>query len=96
MGGEVRDRLISREWGGLVFDVLEVGDFGDSAVAHTLVLDRKGESKIPYEVADVLGIKRDNVLFKKLEDNYLDLDVSIVLGTDYPQTKMNSGKELQK
>jgi len=85
VANKIRERLISKSWGDFVFDAVEVNDFGDSTVSHTLILDRKGQDRIAYQVADVLGIKKENVLTKKLEDNYLDIDLALVLGADYYQ-----------
>ena len=82
---KIRDELISRKWGNLIFDVIDVDNFKDSNISHTLILDRKGEEGIAYQVADILGIKKGNVLLKRLEDNYLDIDIALVLGADYSQ-----------
>lgn len=82
---KIRDYLISQKWGNLTFDVVDVNNFNDQPISHTLILDRKGENQKAIKVADVLGVSRANVLAKKLEDNYLDIDVTLVVGTDYPQ-----------
>lgn len=82
---KVRDQLISKRWEKFAFDVVDVGNFGDSTISQTLILDRKGSDKRAFEVAGILGIKKENVLLKRLEDNYLDIDLSIVLGADYSQ-----------
>lgn len=82
---KIRDELISRKWGNLIFDVIDVDNFKDSNISHTLILDRKRKEGIAYQVADILGIKKGNVLLKRLEDNYLDIDIALVLGADYSQ-----------
>jgi hypothetical protein len=82
---EIRDRLISQRWKKFAFDVVDVSNFEDSTVSQTLILDRKGYSQRAYEVADILGIKKENVFLKRLEDNYLDIDLSIVLGANHSQ-----------
>ncbi|MCJ7507645.1 MAG: LytR C-terminal domain-containing protein [candidate division Zixibacteria bacterium] len=86
---KIRDQLISRRWEEFAFDVVDVGNFGDSTISQTLILDRKGQDKRAFEVADILGIKKENVFLKRLEDNYLDIDLSIVLGADYSQIFKN-------
>jgi hypothetical protein len=80
---KVRDQLISKRWDKFAFDVVDMGNFGDSTISQTLILDRKGQDKRVFEAADILGIKKENVLLKRLEDNYLDIDLSIILGADY-------------
>jgi len=82
---QIRDRLISQRWGNLNFDVVDVNNFNDQPISHTLILDRKGENRKAVKVANALGIDEENVFLKKLEDNYLDIDVTLVLGIDYPQ-----------
>jgi hypothetical protein len=63
--------------------VVEQKDFSDSPYKETLLLDRKGEKRIAKQLGEKLGLKRENVLSQKLEDNYLNISFTLILGQDY-------------
>lgn len=76
--------------GFLMYDVIEKGDARIGAFERTLVVDRRGSLKSAGEfseeavkVARRLGINKDDVILLRLEDNILDIDVTIIAGTDY-------------
>ena len=57
---------------------------------ETIVLDRKGDpveagsfSQAAVYVADFLKRKPDQLIIQKLSDNLLDIDVTVIIGTDY-------------
>jgi hypothetical protein len=63
--------------------VVEQKDFSDSLVKESLLLDRMGEKMISRQVAEKLGLKRENILMEKLEGNYLNINYTLILGQDY-------------
>jgi hypothetical protein len=63
--------------------VVEQKDFSDSLVKESLLLDRMGEKMISRQVAEKLGLKRENILLEKSEGNYLDINYTLILGQDY-------------
>ncbi len=63
--------------------VVEQKDFSDSLVKESLLLDRMGEKMISRQVAEKLGLKRENILIEKLESNYLNINYTLILGQDY-------------
>ena len=63
--------------------VVEQKDFTDSLVKESLLLDRMGEKMISRQVAEKLGLKRENILIEKLESNYLNINYTLILGQDY-------------
>ena len=80
----------------LEYEIVEVGkyDFGtfgleDSLANESMILDRTNGEKdnTPSEIALItaraLGIKTQNVICKKLEHNYRDITLSILIGNDY-------------
>jgi len=67
------------------FDVVNIGNYINSDIDETIVIDRTGNKANAYKVAEVLGVKRDNVI-QQLNENYF-LDVSIVIGKDYYNLK---------
>ena len=76
--------------GFLMYDVIERGDARLGAFERTLVVDRRGSIKSAgqfsaeaLKVAERLGINKDDVILLRLEDNILDIDVTIIAGTDY-------------
>ena len=66
-----------------IFYVVNEVDFSDSFVSQTILLDRSGNKELIGKIAKILGMKKGNVLFKPLKDNYLDLDATLVLGADF-------------
>jgi hypothetical protein len=80
----------------VVYEIVEMGncDFGsigvdDSLAKESLILDRMGDEKrsLPSEVAlataTALGINPQNVIYKKLNNNYQDIALTILIGNDY-------------
>jgi hypothetical protein len=82
-GQDVREYLLDREFEGVVFDVINVGNFTDTQMSQTLIWDRVGEEKIALRVAQLLGIEKDKVSYHPLENNYLEIKVTLILGSDY-------------
>ncbi|MDP2960973.1 MAG: hypothetical protein Q8N71_06060 [candidate division Zixibacteria bacterium] len=74
--------------------VVEQKDFSDSLVKESLLLDRMGGKGISKQVAEKLGLKRENILLEKLEGNYLNISYTLILGQDYQKLlKLNDQKE---
>lgn len=69
----------------------DIGSLGleDSSAKESLILDRWGDEKngIPSEVAmltaEALGINRQNVIPKKLKNDYQDISLTLWIGNDY-------------
>jgi hypothetical protein len=72
-------RVVTRQLRERGFDVLFFGTARD-LVARTEVLLRRGDSSAAYEVAKALGIEPVRVAL----DTLLRLDVTVLLGPDYP------------
>ncbi len=67
-----------------VIDVIDERNFDSYTQAKTLVIARKQQP--PTEAnrfAAKLGLAADRVSFKQLENDFFDLDYSIVVGTDF-------------
>lgn len=76
--------------GSLIYDVIEKGDAKIAAFDKTILVDRRGSkegagsiSQGAKRVAERLGIEDDDILQVSLEDNILDIDVTIIAGADY-------------
>lgn len=72
----------------LKFDIIDVGNFKNSAIPETMVLIRDPlalEKK--SAMAQRLGISEDNIVLNEMDDNYLALDVTIVIGKDFEKFK---------
>lgn len=85
-----------------VYDIIEKGDAPMSAFEKTTVVDRRGPSnggsKISPEargVANRLGISEKDVVVLRLEENLLNIDVTVIAGKDYGVyvTKLKGTKE---
>jgi hypothetical protein len=88
--------------GSLMYDVIEKADAKLMAFDKTVVVDRRGGSiKEPglseeaKKIGKRLGISEDDIVVLKFEDNILDIDVTVIAGSDYAGyvEKLNKAKE---
>lgn len=63
------------------FDVVEMGNYKDSKVEKTRVIDRIGQLAAAQQVAEALGIPKERVVQEIDRNSYLD--VSVVIGKDF-------------
>jgi len=82
---DVQKYLLENQFEGMVFDVIEVGNFDDTSLSHTLLWDRAGDEEMAFKIAQSLGIEKDKVSYQHLKNNYLDIKVSLILGADYQE-----------
>lgn len=82
----------------IIYDVIETGNFEYLKPEQSFILDRAVDeekvnlktqtpcpSEIALQTAQALGIDKENVLCKKLENNYQEIELTIVIGNDYPR-----------
>jgi len=68
------------------FDIIDIGNFEHSAIPQTMVLVRNPRMMLKADrMAARLGIARENVVLAELEDNFLAVDVTVVIGKDYKE-----------
>jgi len=82
------DKLRGLKVGNIIYDVIQVGNFEYSKAEQSFILDRTADeeanpSEIALLTAQALGIEEENVLSKKLENNYQEIALTIVIGNDY-------------
>jgi hypothetical protein len=80
---DVAEFLLTQESEEIIFDVIDVGNFTDTNISRSLIWDRVGDKITALEVAQLLGIKKDDVSYHLLKNNYLDIKVTLILGRDY-------------
>jgi hypothetical protein len=75
---------------GVIFDIIDRSNAEAFNFDKTLVIDRKGDSvnpgaysKAAVLIAERLKIGNDQLLLQKLAENLLDIDVTIIIGSDY-------------
>ncbi len=66
-------------------DVVNIGNYINNDIDETIIIDRIGNKANAYKIAEVLGVRRENVI-QQLNENYL-LDVTIIIGKDYYNLK---------
>lgn len=82
----------------IIYDVIETGNFEYLKPEQSFILDRGVDeekanlqtqtpcpSEVALQTALALGIDKENVLCKKLENNYQEIELTIVIGNDYPR-----------
>ena len=67
------------------FDVIQSGNYTSFDVDKSMVIDRIGNMANAEKAAQLLGIKKENVI-QQINKNYF-LDVTFVIGKDYNQLK---------
>ncbi len=68
------------------FDVVDVGNYKSSSVAHTTVIARTADQSAATSVASYLGVEKPYVLHQP--DKNLYLDVSVIIGRDLSQLRV--------
>jgi hypothetical protein len=82
------DRLRKLRVGNIIYDVIQIGNIEYSKAEQSFILDRTAEeeanpSEIALLTAQALGIDKENVLCKKLENNYQEIALTIVVSNDH-------------
>jgi hypothetical protein len=67
------------------FDVVEMGNYKESGVEYTRVIDRAGDLAAAHQVAEALGVPKERVTQQIDKNSYLD--VSVVIGKDFKSLK---------
>jgi hypothetical protein len=80
LGQRVTDYLRARG-----FDVVEMGNYKESGVEFTRVIDRVGDLAAASQVAEALGVSKERVSQQIDKNAYLD--VSVVIGKDFKSLK---------
>ena len=85
---ELADRLRELRVGNIIYDVIQIGNFEYSKTEQSFILDRTvNEEANPSEIAlltaQALGIDEENVICKKLKNNYQEIELTIVIGDDH-------------
>jgi len=85
---------------GKLYDIIEKGDAEFFGFDKTLVVDRRGDpfgeiSEQARTIASQMGIEDDDILRVRLDDNLLDIDVTIIAGSDFMEfvEKLSKTKE---
>ncbi|UCC79036.1 MAG: LytR C-terminal domain-containing protein [Candidatus Zixiibacteriota bacterium] len=75
---------------GLLYDIIEKADAEFFGFDKTLIIDRTGDSsggvsEKARAIASRMKIKENDILQIKLDDNLLDIDVTVIAGSDYKE-----------
>jgi hypothetical protein len=84
------------------YDIIEKGDTRLATFEKTTVVDRRGSSSAEGGISDQargvaqrLGIAENDVILLRLEENLLNIDVTVIAGRDYGKyiAKLKKAKE---
>ena len=64
-------------------DVIDERNFSSTKQEKTILIARRAGSPVAERLAMKLGLSPEQVTYKELEDNFLDIDYSLVVGSDY-------------
>jgi hypothetical protein len=97
---ESLSRALMPGTGSVVYDIIEKGNAELKSFDKTIVVDRRGAanggpSEQARVVASHLGIKNDEIIIQRFDDNILEIDVTIIAGADFEQfvESLNKSKE---
>lgn len=66
------------------YDVIDEDNFKTFDVSETIIISRdEADSEFAESLASAIGVKPDNVVFQELDDNFLGIDLTIVVGKDF-------------
>lgn len=66
------------------FDVIDEDNFETFEVSETMILARnEAAMSAGLQLAEILGVSTDGVVLQHLADNYLSLDLTVILGKDF-------------
>ena len=87
---------------GVFFDIIDKGNAETFNYQKTLVIDRKGDSvnagsysKAALFIADLLKVKPEQLIIQKLSDNLLDIEVTVIVGSDIDAVKNKLQSEVK-
>ncbi len=86
---KVAEKLKRLKVNNIVYQIMEIGELKDSVFKESLILDRLGNpqkqtpSEVAFLTAEALGIREENVIYKRLKDNYQGIWLTIVIGEDW-------------
>ena len=75
------ERIVKRP---LSVQVVDTDNFDNFGVERTFVISRSSDSTAAQIMATQLGIK-EKLTFRELDNNYLDIGATLVLGKDYKE-----------
>jgi len=67
----------------LALRVIDTGNFDNFGVEKTFIISRKSDLSAANLLADQLGLE-EAITYREIDDNYLDIGATLVLGNDYP------------
>jgi hypothetical protein len=66
-----------------IIDVIDAKNFESFKQEHTLLIARKDNLVQAQKLAEKIGVAAEQVSQKAMEDNFLDIEYSLVVGADY-------------
>ncbi len=82
------DRLRGLKMDNIIYDIIQIGNIDYSKAEQSFILDRTADeeeanpSEMALLTAQALGIDKENVICKKLKNNYQEIELTIVIGDD--------------
>jgi hypothetical protein len=74
----------------LELSVVDIYDFRAFDVKKCFLISRSSDLSIAKNLAEHLGLDRENIVFEPLENNYRNIGVTLVIGEDYEQVLLKT------
>lgn len=78
------------------YDVIDEDNFESYEVSETMIITRdEADTEYAQSLASALGIKPENVVSQELDDNFLGIDLTVVVGKDFESFAAESGAKTE-
>ncbi|MEE8576630.1 MAG: LytR C-terminal domain-containing protein [candidate division Zixibacteria bacterium] len=89
LAAKIADRLEKYSDADVEIVVVDSDNFETMTLDSTFIIARDENKKSARLLARKLGLDDGSIVFRKLEDNYRSISVTLVLGSDYERLRMN-------
>jgi hypothetical protein len=73
--------------------VIDVDNFDSYNITESFIISREKDLKASMLLADKLGLDRDKIVYKPIENNYRSISATLVLGSDFKTRILDTGKD---
>jgi hypothetical protein len=86
------DYLRRAEVPSMELDIVDEDNFESYDVSETMIISREeGALEYAHRLAAAVGARAENVVYQALEDNYLSVDLTVIIGKDFDTTIQKPG-----
>ena len=96
LAAQFSDRLAGYKDKDLEIKVVDTDNFEETKVARSFVISRLEDKQAAEILAEKIGLKSSEVIYKELENNYRHVSATLVLGEDYESITLAGETDKEK